>query len=46
MLNVKTSRWPLVWEKAVHLVVSGDVFDDVFLWCPFFHDMPLMRSGT
>ena len=25
-----------VWEVAVHLDVAGDVFDDVFLCCPFF----------
>ena len=31
-----TSRWPPVWEIAIHLTVAGDVFDGVFLCCPFF----------
>ena len=30
-----TSRWPPVWETAVHLAVAGGIFDDVFLCCPF-----------
>ena len=32
MLGVKrtTSRWPPVWETAVHLAVAGGVFDGVF----------------
>ena len=29
-----------------HLAVPGDVFDDVFLCCPFSHVMSWMRSGT
>ena len=29
-----------------HLVVAGDVFDGVFLCCPFSHEMSWMRSGT
>ena len=35
-----------VWEFAVHLGVAGGVFDGVFLYCPFSHRMPWMRSGT
>ena len=35
-----------VWEIAVHLPVAGDVFDGVFLCCPFSHEMSWMRSGT
>ena len=31
------SRWPPVWETAVHLAVVGGVFDGVFLCCPFSH---------
>ena len=29
-IDVKT-----LWEIAVHLTVAGDVFDGVFLCCPF-----------
>ena len=36
-VNCKTSRWPPVWEIAVHLAVAGDVFDGVFLCCLFSH---------
>ena len=36
----------IVWEIAVHLAVAGDVFDGVFLCCPFAHEMSWMRSGT
>ena len=32
----QTSRWPPVWETAVHLAVAGGVFDGVFLCCSFF----------
>ena len=32
-----TSRWPPVWETAVHLAVAGGDFDGVFLCCPFSH---------
>ena len=32
-----SSRWPPVWETAVHLAVGGGVFDGVFLCCPFSH---------
>ena len=35
-----------VWKIAVHVAVAGDVFDGVFLCCPFFHKMSWMRSGT
>ena len=31
---------------AAHLAVAGDVFDGVFLCCPFSHEMSWMRSGT
>ena len=31
---------------AVHLAVAGDVFDGVFLRCPFSHEMSWMRFGT
>ena len=38
-INIKigknTSRWPPVWEIAVHLAVACDVYDGVFLCCPF-----------
>ena len=34
-----------VWEKAVHLAVASDVFDGVFLCCPFYNEMSWMRSG-
>ena len=27
-------------------LVAGDVFDGVFLCCPFSHEMSWMRSGT
>ena len=27
---------PPAWEIAVYLAVAGDVFDGVFLCCPFF----------
>ena len=27
------SRWPPVWERAVHLAVADGVFDSVFLCC-------------
>ena len=40
MLNVR------VWEIAFHLAVAGDVFDALFLCCPFSHEMSWMRSGT
>ena len=34
-----------VWEIAVHLAVASDVFDGVFLCCPFYNEMSWMRSG-
>ena len=47
MLNVRLAGDHLqVWEIAVHLAVAGDVFDGVFLCCPFSHEMSWMRSGT
>ena len=33
-------------EIAVHLVAAGDIYDCVFLCCPFFHEMSRMRSWT
>ena len=33
-------------EAAVHLAVAGGVFDGVFLYCPFSHEMSWMRIGT
>ena len=35
MLNVRLAGDPPVWEIAVSLAVAGDVFDGVFLCCPF-----------
>ena len=35
-----------VWEIAVHLVVAGDVFDGVFLCCPFSHYIGVGRGGA
>ena len=36
-VKCQTSRWPPVWEIAVHLAVPGGVFDGVFWCCPFYH---------
>ena len=36
-VKCETSRWTPVWETAVYLAVAGDVFDGVFLCCPFSH---------
>ena len=41
MSNVRLADAP-VWEIAV----TGDVFDGIFLCCPFSHEMSWMRSGT
>ena len=46
MLNVRLAGDHPIWEIAVHLVVAGDVFDSVYLCCPFSIEMSLMRSGT
>ena len=35
MLNVRLAGDHLHWEIPVHLAVAGDVFDGVFLCCPF-----------
>ena len=35
-----------LWEIAVHVAVAGDVYDGVFLCCPFSHDMSWMSSCT
>ena len=37
---------PPVWEIDVHVAVAGDVFDGIFLCCPFSHEMPWIGSGT
>ena len=46
MLHVRLAGDHLYWEIAVHLVAAADVYDGVFLCCPFSHEMPWMRSGT
>ena len=47
MLNVRLAGDHLNGrEIAVHLAVAGDVFDGLFLCCPFPHEMSWMRSGT
>ena len=52
-INIKTGKnsckmldWPVppVWEIAVHLTVACDVYDGVFLCCPFFREVSWMRS--
>ena len=35
-----------VWEIALHLAVAGDVYDGVFLCCPFSHERSCMTSWT
>ena len=35
-----------VWEIVVHLAVAWDVYDGVFLSCPFSHEMSWVRSCT
>ena len=45
MLIVKPAGDHL-YGKSVHLTVAGDVFDGVFLCCPFSHEMSWVRSGT
>ena len=42
----QTKKGPPVWEIAVHLAVAGDVFNGVFVCCPFFHKMSWMKFGT
>ena len=37
MLIVRLAGDHLYLEIAVHLAVAGDVFDGVFLCCPFSH---------
>ena len=37
-------RWPPVWEITVHLAVACDVYGDVFLCCPFSHEVSWVRS--
>ena len=46
-LALVTSRLPrlfMVIHVAVHLAVACDVYDGVFLCCPFSHEMSWMRS--
>ena len=40
------TEWKLTKIDNVHLDVAGDVFDGVFLCCPFYHWMSEMKSGT
>ena len=44
VIKCYTSRWPPVWEIAVHLAVAVGVYDGVFLCCPFSHEMSCVRS--
>ena len=44
MLNVRLAGDHLSAKIAAHLVVAGDVFDDIFLCFPFSHDRSWMRS--
>ena len=46
MLNVRLACDHLHEKIAVHLAVAGDVFNGVFLCCPFSHEMSWMRSRT
>ena len=39
MLNVR------VWEIAFHLAVAGDVFDALFLCCPFWGLIEIVSEG-
>ena len=39
-----TGRWPPVCEIAVHLAADCGVYGDVFLCCPFSHEVSRMRS--
>ena len=41
LLNCIISR---LWEIAVHLAVACGVYGDVFLCCPFSHEVSWMRS--
>ena len=46
MLNVRLAGDYLCLEIAVHLAVGGGVYDGVFLYCPFSHEMCWMISWT
>ena len=46
MFNVMLTSDHLYGKMAVYLAVAGDVFDGVFLCCPFSHEVSWMRSGT
>ena len=46
MLIIRLAGDHLSGKIAVHLAVACDVFDGVFLCCPFSHEMSWMRSGT
>ena len=39
-------KQPSCWEIAVHLAFAGDVFDGVFLYFSFSHEMAWVRSET
>ena len=46
LLNVRLASDHIEWEIAVHLAIAGDVYDSVFLCCPFSHKMSWMGSWT
>ena len=46
MLIFRLAGDHLYGQKAVHLAIAGDVFDGVFLCCPFSQETSWMRSGT
>ena len=46
MLNVRLADDHLFGKLLFHLAVAGDVFDGVFLCCPFSLEISWMRSGT
>ena len=41
MLNIRLANWwsSFVWEIAIQLAFAGDVFDGIFLCCPFPTDV-------
>ena len=44
MLNVRLAGDHLYGKLLFKLTVAGDVFDGVFLCCPFSHELSWMRS--
>ena len=46
MLNVRLAGDHCMAKIAVHLAVAGDVYDGVYLCCPFANEMFWMRSWT